>query len=236
MALLTDVPLIRTKPIRDTVYEQLREAIVKGTMTPGTFFTDSQIADELKISRTPVREAVQKLEAEGLIERSPMKGNKVTGVDPTDVAHIFAIRKALESLAVRYVAISRTEGELAVMRGVLDQAEKVFAQYAGEARADGYVPLVSRFNRAMFDASHVKRLTDLIWSHRELLDRFRVIRAVIVRRLEESLETREQMYQYFLRHDADQAGKLWASHIDGSYRIWVDVSGYGDCTAKAQFV
>lgn len=221
MALLANVPEIKFKPIREVVYEHLRDAIVRGQLAPGTHFTDSQIAEEFRISRTPVREAVQKLEAEGLIKRTPMKGNVVTGLSPLELVQIFAIRKALESEAVQYAAFLRTDQDLAAMREVLDQAQYILKTLSGTKCIDAYVPLAGKFNRALFEAAHSSRLTSLIWTHRELLDRYRVVRAVITRRIDESLQTREQLYRHIADGNSEAAGALWARHIDGSYRIWV---------------
>ncbi len=220
MPLLTNVPKIKFKPVREVVYEYLRDAIVGGHLMPGTQFTDSQIAGEFHVSRTPVREAVQKLEAEGLIKRTPMKGNVVTGLSPLELVQIFAIRKALESEAVQYAAFLRTHQDLEAMRSALDEAQQVFRTLPEEQCQEAYIPLAARFNRALFDAAHSSRLTDLIWIHRELLDRYRLLRAVASRRPIESLQIREQLYSLIEAQDSEAAGALWARHIDGSYRIW----------------
>ncbi|MCF4151655.1 GntR family transcriptional regulator [Dethiosulfovibrio sp. F2B] len=225
MPLLSKAKEIKIKPVREIVYEHIRQAIVGGELEPGTRFTDGEIATEFNISRTPVREAIQKLETEGLIERVPMKGNVVKGLLPKDVAQIFALRKALECLAVRYVAVNATEEELCRIRATLDQAKTYMNTLQGDALADAYVLIVARYNKAMFEASHAPRVVDLIWSHREMLDRYRVVRIVIAKRLHESYSTREQMYGYFADRKPDDAAILWASHIDRSYRIWTEVIG-----------
>lgn len=228
MSLLSNAKTIKIKPVREIVYEQLRQAIVGGELEPGTRFTDGDIASEFNISRTPVREAIQKLEAEGLIERVPMRGNVVKGLLPKDVAQIFALRKALECLAVKYVAMNATEKELKNIRHILDQAKTYMTTLQGEALTDAYVPLVARYNKEMFEASHAPKIVDLIWNHREMLDRYRVVRVVIAKRLDESYHTREQMYSHFLSRSPEEASALWGAHIDKSYKIWLEVTGYSE--------
>ena len=105
MGLLKDIPELRTPPIRDIIYERLRKAIVQGELKADSYFNDHEISEEFGVSRTPIREAVQKLESDGYIERVPMKGYRVCGLSTHELAHCFSIRKALETLAVRYSAL-----------------------------------------------------------------------------------------------------------------------------------
>ena len=91
--------------MREIIYEHLRKAIVYGELKADAMFTDAEIAEEFGVSRTPAREALQKLESNGYIQRITMKGNRVLGISPYELAHSFTIRKALETLAFKYSAI-----------------------------------------------------------------------------------------------------------------------------------
>ncbi len=226
MPLLKNVPDLRTKPMRDIIYEHLRKAIARCELKPDSTFTDGEIADEFGVSRTPVREAVQKLEAEGYIERVPMKGNRVCTVSPYELANSFAIRKALETLAVRYAAVRITDEELDQMKTLLDEADAIFAEYSGEELLDRFFPIVKKFNQIVFEACKSERLSELVWAQRDLFDRYRVMRLILPNRIHKSLARRKALYDAFLAHDPDTACAVWTEHLDESFVIWREKSGY----------
>ena len=99
------------KPLRDIVFEALREAIIAGQLRPGERLMEVQIADELGVSRTPVREAIRKLELEGFVIMVPRKGAYVSDISIKDITDVFEIRRALEGLAVELAARRMTEDE-----------------------------------------------------------------------------------------------------------------------------
>lgn len=96
---LIPVSLDNYKPLREIVFEALREAIINGTLEPGERLMEIQLAEEMGVSRTPVREAIRKLELEGFVVMVPRKGAYVAGLSMKDIADVFEIRTALESLA-----------------------------------------------------------------------------------------------------------------------------------------
>ena len=222
MSLLKNIPAISVKPVREIVYEHLREAIVSGNLPAGSRFTDSQIAEEFGVSRTPVREAMQKLEAEDLIERTPMKGNVVKEIVPSDIAHIFAIRKAIETLALRYTAKRITKKELGLLKEELEQAQILFDTSEGENLIEAFLPHVYQYNRVMFEACRSPRLIDLIWQHRELLDRNRVLRVTVEKRFARSYAIRSELYHLFEKNAAEEAARLWGEHLDYSFTLWFE--------------
>jgi len=225
---LKDVPDLRTQPMRDIVFEHLRKAIVQGELKADTYFTDAEIAEEFGVSRTPIREALQKLEIAGYIERVPMRGNRVLGLSPNELAHSFGIRKALESLAVRYAAVRITAPELAAMEAVVLRCEEALASLSGEARLEALFPLVKQFNELAFAACKSEHLVALIWAEREIFDRYRVMRVVMPNRLERSIARRRSLYETFKARDPERAAAIWVEHLDESFTIWREKSGLGE--------
>ena len=237
MPLLGDVPSISVKPVREIVYEHLRQAIVSGELAPGVRFTDSQVADEFNISRTPVREAIQKLESEGLIDRAPMKGNVVKEILPEEIAHIFAIRKALETLALRYTAKRITEPELDSYGQELAKIQHLFDSMQDEgALIKAFFPHVYECNRIMFEACQSPRLLALIWQHRELLDRNRVLRVTVKRRFRRSFEIRKELLNLFKERNAEKAASLWGEHLDYSFTLWFENSQQASQLDRAEYM
>jgi DNA-binding GntR family transcriptional regulator len=227
VAFLKDVPDLRAQPMREIIYEHLRKAIVYGELKADTYFTDQEIADEFGVSRTPAREALQKLESNGYIERVPMKGNRVCGLTAYELAHSFSIRKALETLAIKYSAIRITDDELARMSDILDDLD---ALYKGGLPKDRMLeelfPLIKKYNELAFGACKSQRIIESVWAQREIFDRYRVMRLVLPNRIDRSIARRRALYEAFRAHDADTACSVWAAHLDESFTIWREKSGF----------
>ncbi|NOZ71955.1 MAG: GntR family transcriptional regulator [Chloroflexi bacterium] len=111
-------------PLADLVFNSLRDAIIQGSLQPGTWLRQAPLAEELGVSQMPVREALKRLVAEGLAERIPYKGVKVVEFTPEDIVDISTNRLVLESLAVRLAAPLITDEELAELRKILEESEK----------------------------------------------------------------------------------------------------------------
>ena len=110
-------------PLRDVVFETLRQKILKGELKPGERLIEVALAQRLGVSRTPVREAIHKLEQEGLVVMAPRKGAQVATISAQSVRDVLEVRKAMECLAV-CLAISRITPQ---ERIALRQAEEAFA-------------------------------------------------------------------------------------------------------------
>ena len=110
-------------PLRDVVFNTLRQAILKGEMEPGERLMEIQLAQKLGVSRTPVREAFRQLELEGLIQIIPNKGAYVTGIKVKDIQDIYMIRSKLEGLCARWACENITKEQLEEMEEVIYLAE-----------------------------------------------------------------------------------------------------------------
>jgi len=97
-------------PLRDVVFNTLRQAILKGELEPGERLMEIQLAERLGVSRTPVREAIRKLELEGLVNMVPRKGAEVASISEKNLRDVLEVRRALEELAVD-LACTRLTGE-----------------------------------------------------------------------------------------------------------------------------
>ena len=88
-------------PLRDVVFNTLRQAILRGELKPGERLMEIQLANKLGVSRTPIREAIRKLELEGLVLMIPRKGAEVAEITEKSLRDVLEVRRALEELAVR---------------------------------------------------------------------------------------------------------------------------------------
>lgn len=109
---LTKLNLDNYKPLRDVVFESLRKAIVEGSLKPGQRLMEVQLAEQLGVSRTPVREAIRKLELEGFVIMLPRKGAYVADMSVKDIIDVLEVRSALEGLAANLAAERMDEKEV----------------------------------------------------------------------------------------------------------------------------
>jgi DNA-binding GntR family transcriptional regulator len=115
--------LERPRPLRDQVHERLRTAILSGQMAPGTPVIEAEIAASLGASRTPVREALRRLESEGLLEPRGLRGTVVREIRADEVQCIYEIREALETLAARRASRRMSESDAVDMDRLLVRLE-----------------------------------------------------------------------------------------------------------------
>lgn len=115
-------------PLRDIVFEKLREAIITGQLLPGTRLMEISLAESMGVSRTPVREAIRKLQAEGLVIMNARRGAVVAPINKRDLKEILEIRKALESLACRLTARKVTEDSLIQLKDINNVMKNAVAE------------------------------------------------------------------------------------------------------------
>jgi DNA-binding GntR family transcriptional regulator len=115
------------RPLRDVVCEEIRQQIVDGRHPPGTRLIEDQLAQELGVSRSPVREALRVLEVERFVDMVPRKGVVVASLSLDEAAEVFEVRLALESLAARLAARKATADGVSRLRAIIGEAEQALA-------------------------------------------------------------------------------------------------------------
>ena len=100
------------RPLREIVYEQLKMQILRGKIVPGTRMMEVELADEMGVSRTPVREAIRKLEKEGLVTIEPRKGAYASDISLKDMVDTLEVREDLEGLAAALAAERMTDEQI----------------------------------------------------------------------------------------------------------------------------
>ena len=186
---LAPIRLDSYQPLREVVCESLREAIRKGILRPGERLMEIQLAEELGVSRTPVREAIRKLEQEGYVVMMPRRGTYVATMSIRDVSEIFEIRTALESLSNGLAATRIMEEEL-------EQLQRHLVAIKGYIEANDMEKIVEtdiRFHDLLYQASRNTRLVGIISNLREQLTRFRTLSMSFPGRLEATLEEHRNM-------------------------------------------
>ena len=157
-------------PLRDVVFQTLRQAILRGELKPGERLMEIHLAQKLGVSRTPVREAIRKLELEGLVLMIPRKGAVVAEITVTDLEDVLEVRMALEELAVKLACRKITEEQLNAMR----QREEIFRKslYGDDVAACAQADM--EFHDAIYAATGNSRLVQILNNLREQMYRYRV--------------------------------------------------------------
>jgi DNA-binding GntR family transcriptional regulator len=110
------LPHVGRTLLRDTAYEAIRDAIVRGDFPPGTVVSNAAVAEQLGLSRAPVRDALARLAGEGLVETKPQSYTRVTQLVPKEVRDAAAVVRAMHELATRTAVLLLTSGHIEAMR------------------------------------------------------------------------------------------------------------------------
>lgn len=129
---------IKPRNIEDEIISRLRHAIVSGQLPPGAHLNESEIAKQMAVSRIPIREAIKKLEQEGLVVRHPNKGVYVISFTEQDVRETFSLRARLEGMAFEWAIPNMAPADLAQLRVLVQEQETAIRarNYAELARLD----------------------------------------------------------------------------------------------------
>ena len=167
------------------------------------------------VSRTPVREAIRKLELEGLVVMVPRKGAYVAGVSMKDIHEVYEVRAALEMLAVSLAAERITDEELdALERQVLRESEA--EANADEHSLDNIIYIDSSFHDIIYQAAHNQRLVQFVNILQEQLQRFRAASLSRPGRSKTALEEHKQIVEALAERNGELAAKLAKEHIDNA--------------------
>ena len=160
---LAPIRLDSYQPLREVVCETLRDAIRSGILKPGERLMEIQLAEELGVSRTPVREAIRRLELEGYVIMMPRRGTYVANLSIRDVNEVFEIRTSLESLSSGLAAERITDDELERLQRLLVQ----IGSYIEIGDMEKIVETDTEFHDLLYQASRNQRLVGIISRLRE---------------------------------------------------------------------
>jgi DNA-binding GntR family transcriptional regulator len=191
------------------VYERLKQAIVQGDFDPGSRVVESRLATALGISRTPVREAIHKLEREGLLRQDPKRGFFVAGLGRADIEETFGIRSVLESYAARLAAIRHVEGELQPLEDKLEE----YQQFLDSGDLGPLPQINTEFHDLLYGLSRSPRLTKMINDLRDYIYRYRLVILKVKTMAELSNTDHRLMLEAIKGRDADGVEELVKEHI-----------------------
>ena len=157
-------------PLRDVVFKTLRQAILKGELEPGERLMEIQLAERLGVSRTPIREAIRKLELEGLVLMIPRKGAEVARISESSLRDVLEVRRALEELAIDLACQRMTEEELEELK--VTQEKFSLAIKSGDAMQIAETD--ERYHEIIYLSTKNERLVQILNNLREQMYRYRL--------------------------------------------------------------
>lgn len=197
-------------PLRDVVFNTLRQAILKGELKPGERLMEIQLANKLGVSRTPIREAIRKLELEGLVLMIPRKGAEVADITEKNMRDVLEVRKALEELAAHLACDRITDEQLAELKAASREFEHVL-------KADDVTKIAEadvKFHDVLYRATDNQRLLTMLSNLREQMYRFRVEYLKKEEFHPLLLEEHKKIIEAIESHDQDKVNSIIDLHID----------------------
>lgn len=211
-ARLVPIRLDNYKPLRELVFESLREAIIQGRLKPGERLMEMQLADEMGVSRTPVREAIRKLELEGFVVMIPRKGAYVSGISVKDIVDVFEVRAALEALAAGLAAERITDEELEELERSLVQTTEI----SDKDNIGAIVENDTNFHDLIYKACRNERLVQIITHLKEQIQRFRTTSLSQPGRLRDALVEHRAIVEAISDRNIEMSQNLAREHIENA--------------------
>ena len=197
------------KSLGQYVYDTLKQAIVRGELNPGRRVVESRVADALGISRTPVREAIHKLEKEGLLSQNPTGGFFVKGFSRADIEETFGIRSVLESYAARLAAIKHRQEELKLLEEKISE----YQRFLDRKDMDELPRINTEFHDLLYALSRSPRLIKMINDLKDQIFRFRHVILKVEEMAKISNNDHRLMIKSIRERDADGVERLVREHI-----------------------
>ncbi|MDD2484500.1 MAG: GntR family transcriptional regulator [Eubacteriales bacterium] len=198
------------KPLREIVYDELREGILTGAIKPGTRMMEVDLAEEMGVSRTPVREAIRKLEKEGLVTIRPRKGAYASDISVKSMMDILEVRSNLEGLAAELAARRMPEEK----KKELIKIEAAFEKALSDGDMKEMIHMDTLFHHFIVEGSENNHLILLVEQLQELVLRFRYIYYKDFKRAGEMAPEHRDIYEAIINNAPDAARDSAFNHID----------------------
>ena len=197
-------------PLRDVVFKTLRQAILKGELEPGERLMEIQLAERLGVSRTPIREAIRKLELEGLVLMIPRKGAEVAKISESNLRDVLEVRRSLEELAIDLACQRITEEEL----DELNKAEVDFKAAIENGDAMQIAQTDESFHEIIYNSTKNQKLVQILNNLREQMYRYRLEYIKDEDKRQVLLVEHEHILNALKNRNIAEAKKAAREHID----------------------
>ena len=219
---MLNLDLQNHRPLREIVYEELKRQILVGEIAPGTRMMEVELAEEMGVSRTPIREAIRKLEKEGLVTIEPRPGAYASEISVKDMVDVLEVRQDLEGMAAALAAEKVTEEEKQAFIKVNSDYEDAIRH----GNTEEIIRCDELFHQLIVSYSGNKTLNQLLSQVQELALRFRYIYYDDFSRYEKMPREHEQIEEAILSGDSRKARIVAEEHVSKLKKFVIDESEY----------
>ncbi len=213
-----ETSISNVKPIRDIVYSKVKRDILEGRLKPGERIIEKEYAEKLNISRTPIREALRKLEIAGFVYYIPRKGIVVKSFKIKDVEEIYEILKSLESLAVKKMIQNIDDNHINNIKALIEKMDVL----EGLGDMEGVLDTCKSFNKIILKASCMPRLIEMINNIYQHLERFKRITLYDDSRRLDAIKEHIDILQAIIEKDIQRSQDLVCRHIKKAKEVCLD--------------
>lgn len=207
---LNSLDIKNYKPLGEVVFDYLRNAILSGELKPGERLMEVTIAEQLGVSRTPVREAIRKLEKEQFVIMLPRKGAYVADLTKKDILEVLEIRKELEGFAAELAAMRMEEDEVKHLGEILE----AFNQCMAVMDKKRMIETDNAFHSTIFQATKNTRLIQMIYDLHDQFQRFRLIYFTEFSNFKDIQQSHERIFEAIVNKDTQTARMEARAHVD----------------------
>lgn len=211
----TDVPLNEDDdlPRGERAYRYIRQALATQKLMPGDRLREVDLADMIGLSRTPIREALARLESEGLVVHDATLGIMVAELDYNMITELYFMREILEGTAARLAAQHASDVEISLL-------EDMCAQYANSVGNDQQLARSNRqFHELIYNCSHNRYLIKMLKTLHDTLTLLRHTTLADQKRVKDTVKEHEAVVNAIKKHDPDAAEKALREHIYASQKL-----------------
>ena len=215
---MLNLDLQNHRPLREIVYEELKRQILVGEIAPGTRMMEVELAEDMGVSRTPVREAIRKLEKEGLVTIEPRRGAYASDISIKDMVDVLEVRQMLEGMAASMAAQKVTEEEK------LDfvEANSAYKNAVKKGNIEEIIRYDELFHQLIVSYSGNKTLNQLLSQVQELALRFRYIYYDDFSRYENMPVEYEEIEEAIISGDTQKAKVVAEEHVERLKKFVID--------------
>jgi DNA-binding GntR family transcriptional regulator len=209
-----EIDKINVTPLRESIANAIRGSIIKGKLQPGERLMEPIIAEQIGVSRTPVREAFLQLESEGLVEVLPRKGAVVSDISVKNAEELYVVRSVLEGLAARLSSEKITDELLDKLKNI----NKKLTELAKE-KSDNFIDITNlnnEFHSIITRSACNNKLYQSIEILRKQTTRYNFISLSVLSRLKVSVKEHEEIINFLSKRDTEESEKFMRKHIENA--------------------
>jgi DNA-binding GntR family transcriptional regulator len=211
-------PIGKHPTLREKILENIRDAIISGSLTAGSKVSEPELAERFGISRTPIREAFRQLESEGYLTVIPRRGAVVSEFNLKEVEDFYAIKSILEGFAARRACERLSDKDLERLQSI----NNLLSVLADSHDIKGFFKLHDEFHAIFINASDNEKLKEMIYSLITRFQRLRHMSLSLPGRMEISVLEHDKILDAFRNKDADAAAHLVQKNAEYGGRVLID--------------